>query len=187
MILTIIQDTREQDPLSFSPRVRVEEGHLDIHPWKDSLPAGDYSIKGLEDEIIIERKSLGDLFGSMTQGRERFDRELRQFRRFRFAALVVESDWPTILAGTYRSKMSVESAIGTLMSYKVKYGVNVLMAHDHQTAARLVEKILCLYAEYYVRGAKSLLRASKAASRPIVAPLPAPVLNPETLVEDLPF
>ncbi len=50
--LTIIIDTREQVPLSFS--LPTERG---------SLVTGDYSIAGLKRFIAIERKSPDDLVG----------------------------------------------------------------------------------------------------------------------------
>ena len=49
--IVAIIDTREQAPLDLSP-LRTEKG---------TLTTGDYSIKGLESEIAIERKSLPDL------------------------------------------------------------------------------------------------------------------------------
>jgi ERCC4-type nuclease len=64
--MRILIDTREQAPLDFSrwPGVTVEVG---------TLNAGDYSLRGLEDRFALERKSISDLVGSVTTGRERLN------------------------------------------------------------------------------------------------------------------
>ena len=158
-MLRIVCDTREQRPLRFSNEVEV------IH---QALTVGDYSIQGLEDQVIIERKSLSDLLASITSGRERFTRELRQLRAFRFAALVVESDWPTIMTGMWPCPSAVHpnAALGSLMSFTVKYGVQVVMADDHQTAAALVERLLSLYAKMVERDAAALSSVRTPAAVP---------------------
>ena len=56
-----IIDTREQLPLDLSPLQSVA----------GSLTTGDYSVRGLESIIAIERKGLSDLLGCVGQERER--------------------------------------------------------------------------------------------------------------------
>jgi DNA excision repair protein ERCC-4 len=135
----IIQDTREQNPLQFSHNTEVVCRKLD---------QGDYSVAGLENEITIERKSLSDLLGSITTGRERFARELERMAGYKFAALLVESDWRTIITGQWDcpSKVHPNSVLGSLISFQVKYGVVPIMAHNHAMAAVICERILTLYA-----------------------------------------
>jgi ERCC4-type nuclease len=62
-----IQDTREQTPLDLSPL------QVDVA----GLSTGDYSVKGLEHLVSVERKSLGDFLGVCGGERERFERELQ--------------------------------------------------------------------------------------------------------------
>ena len=64
--MNIIIDTREQKPLSFT-------GHK---TFRRKLDEGDYNIEELEDKIVIERKSLPDLYQSITSDHERFKREI---------------------------------------------------------------------------------------------------------------
>ena len=91
--LTIIEDTREQTPLTEWPEgVAVENG---------TLHTGDYSVKGWENCFAIERKSLQDLAGTMLGGYEahsekpkkRFNRELERMRHFDCAAVVTGGAW----------------------------------------------------------------------------------------------
>ena len=79
---TIIEDRREQRPLDFSPfaqyGVKVERA---------ALRTGDYTVKGLRRQVVIERKSLQDCVSTLTHGRERFTREIYDraaFTRYSF-------------------------------------------------------------------------------------------------------
>ena len=82
-VLTI--DTREQDNLFRKP----PKGLLIV---RDTLRAGDYSCKGFENAISIERKGLNDFYGSIGNGRDRFRRELELLKGYQWAGLVIEAD-----------------------------------------------------------------------------------------------
>jgi len=64
-------DTREPDPHPWGPYLSVETTRV-------TLPTGDLSLCGCEEWICIERKSLSDLIGCLTQSRERFTKELQR-------------------------------------------------------------------------------------------------------------
>jgi len=83
---TLIIDSMEQRPYSFRP----------FRKWfsrieRRKLPAGDYSIGGLEDRVAVERKSLQDLFNccSPYHSREAFVRACERLSKLDFAALVI--------------------------------------------------------------------------------------------------
>ncbi len=146
---TIIIDSREQLPLTFSDAVHTDVATIEL---------GDYTVRGLETHIAIERKSLNDLVGSSTTGRDRFKRELKALRHMRFAALVIEADWQDIFDGQYRSRAHPNSIIGSLMSFAINYGVFPIMAHDHASASILVERMLIVYAKGVEQAYKSLTK-----------------------------
>ena len=60
-------DTREQLPLFLSP----------LRSVTTTLATGDYSVRGLENIVAIERKSLPDFLSCVGRERERFDREVQ--------------------------------------------------------------------------------------------------------------
>lgn len=64
--MKIVIDSREQCPFTF--------GGYDCGVVRGALATGDYSLAHLEHQIAIERKSLDDLLGCLTSGRERFAR-----------------------------------------------------------------------------------------------------------------
>lgn len=94
---TILIDTREQLPYAFQ-QIPYRGGETVVvrHRFA-TLPSGDYSLEGLENEIAIERKSLADLFGTLSRGRDRFTRELERLAKFSFSAVVVEAALGDIL------------------------------------------------------------------------------------------
>ena len=86
---TIIEDSREQRPLDFSAFAP-----MGITCERRKLRTGDYTIAGFERQVIIERKSLNDVVGTLTKGRERFTREMYDRGAFYPAKLlVVEASW----------------------------------------------------------------------------------------------
>jgi ERCC4-type nuclease len=79
-----IIDTREQNPLSFC---RFRGWFAGIE--ERALPLGDYSIKGMEDSCVVERKDLADLIHSFTTNRSVFVRRLQRMSNLRHSLLVV--------------------------------------------------------------------------------------------------
>jgi len=72
----VVVDTREQNPLDFS---RFEGWFAGIE--RRTLNLGDYSVAGLEDDCVVERKDLPDLVHSLTTSRPVFVNRLRLMSR----------------------------------------------------------------------------------------------------------
>jgi hypothetical protein len=83
---TLLVDTREQNPFRF-PRFRGWFAGIE----KRALPLGDYSIAGLEDACVVERKDLSDLVHSCTADRAAFIHRLRLMARYAHRLLVITS------------------------------------------------------------------------------------------------
>ncbi len=107
-----------------------------------TLQTGDYSLKGFEDRICIERKSLADLLQSLGQDRDRFMREVQRMRAYEFAGLVVESNMSTLYLGEWRSQITPQSVIGSLQALSAKYGIHIFLAGNRALAAKTVEGLL---------------------------------------------
>ena len=145
--LTIIEDTREQTPLTDWPEsVAVEIG---------SLHTGDYSIKGWENCFAIERKSLQDFAGTMMGGYEahsekpkkRFNRELERMRHYDCAAVIVTATAAEVLDFHHHCGLDAHGALwGFALSVFATYGVPVFFLNDERTAARWIADL----ARHYV-------------------------------------
>lgn len=116
------------------------------HPWAEWLPddcklergtleTGDWCIAGAADGVVIERKTASDFLGTITAGRERFEKELRRARLdCRELIIVVEASFSVVLSK--RGEMSEESLIGTVASF-ARRGIPVLFAGGIENAARI--------------------------------------------------
>lgn len=122
----IIVDTREQRPLVFT-HLASEVG---------TLQSGDYSIKGLENDFGIERKSIPDLCGSLTRCRERFERELHRLRGFDFARILIVGSPAEVQATAHNAK----AIFSSLSAMETRWRVPVVWESSPVIAARLVER-----------------------------------------------
>lgn len=132
----------------------------------DTLPLGDYSVAGLEEHIAVERKSLQDLLGSLTQGRERFEAELKKARTLHRFYVIVEAPWEALLVPDFGklSQATPVSIWGTAMAWSTRYAT-FLFAGERRIAAKLCEGLLVGYAQHLQRLDKDLRRGSKRAER----------------------
>jgi len=101
---TILIDVNEQLPYSFQGLISDErEGALpvELHTERCDLETADYTIKGFESVICVERKSGEDMLKTLLNGkvaadrhrRDNFFRELDRMRTFRHSLIVVEHDF----------------------------------------------------------------------------------------------
>jgi ERCC4-type nuclease len=144
---TIVVDSREQCPLVFE--------HLPSE--RGTLQSGDYSIFGLEHDFAVERKSISDLCGSLTRGRERFERELHRLRGFAFARVLVVGS-PMEVQRTAANSKAVFASVG---AFEARYGIPFIWEPNPQLAALLIER----WAFYFFRERSALGR--KLPSCPI--------------------
>ena len=125
-MVKIIVDTREQAPFLFHGYgFDVERG---------TLRTGDYSIAGFTENIVLERKSLGDLAACMTSGRERFERELMRMQEFPSAAVIVEEPLMNIARGLYRSALNPSSFEQSILAFMIRYRVPFLFGRNRKHA-----------------------------------------------------
>jgi len=140
-------DTREQLPLdlpSLAP------------PVITTLATGDYSVSGLEHVVAIERKSLEDLLGCIGQERERFDREVQRLLAYPVRALVIESGWQALERGEWRSKVTPQAAVGSVLGW-IASGLPVVMCYTHERAGKYVARLLYTAARRRWREARELV------------------------------
>lgn len=126
---TVIADSREQAAYGFEglPLLGATASiRLVVPVERAGLPSGDYSIKGFENRIAVERKSLEDCFSTLGHGRERFEREFQRLSAMEFAAVVIEADvreiWrPSEFRHDWRSQLNPRSVEGTIVAWSLRY------------------------------------------------------------------
>lgn len=103
-----------------------------------TLPSGDYSIEGFEQKIAIERKSLEDLYGTLTRGRERFERELERLGEFEFSAVVIEAGWRQIIySPPPATSVSPKSIYRSILAFQQRYRNTQWCAMDSRRLAEV--------------------------------------------------
>jgi ERCC4-type nuclease len=145
---TIVIDSREQDPLAFTfPTITA------------GLPTGDYTVVGLEDDFAVERKSVPDVIGSLTTGRDRFMRELQRLQAYPFKRLLIIGSEKEIEEGGWsHSRANPTAILHSLYSIEAR-GIPVAYASSAVLAASLIER----WAFWRARAAfKSVAQAMKA-------------------------
>jgi ERCC4-type nuclease len=131
---TIIIDTREQEPYSFDPRLAAAA--------RRALPAGDYSVEGLEGVVAVERKTLDDFVSTVIHARTRFREELRKLAGYRAACVVVEAGLADILQKRYQGGAHPNAVLGSALSIILDFGIPVFFCGNRQIACHFVQAFL---------------------------------------------
>lgn len=130
------------------------------HPyWTDNvqkLDVGDYTIKGHQHRISIERKSLADLFQTLGKGHKRFKQELKRSESLDYFAIVIDGTYTQALKKyfphSHYTQMKGEVIIKILFTLHIKYGINIFFCDGRAEAKKLVKSIF----EAYLRNSGSI-------------------------------
>lgn len=133
--IKILQDTREQYPLSFDCQVEIQK-----------LACGDYCPSPeFFCNLFIERKSLPDLVGTLTSGLERFKRELERARDLGFYLVVLTecrfSDVENYSPSNSFSRKVNGNFIFKQMRDLMDDNIQFVFSSTRQRSAELVERI----------------------------------------------
>lgn len=147
---TIIQDTREQVGKGWRFNTTAKTNKME----REKLDVGDYSIKGLEHIIFIERKTVGDLWGTLGNPKnyERFLKEMERAKDHAIKFLIIEGTLADINKGYGYSKVPQSVIHGKLFSLQLKHGMQVVFAGRKDTARTYVRKLLEKLHRYHLDG-----------------------------------
>jgi len=134
---TIVVDSREQKPYGFNGEIPTVTA---------CLKAGDYSVLGFEEQIMVERKSLPDLVRCVGSDRRRFMQQMKRLLLIGKAGgeimLMVESSWEEISMGQWRAtKIRPSQVEGTLLAL-MGMGIPVCLGSSWSGSERLTERFL---------------------------------------------
>ncbi|HXJ41720.1 MAG TPA: ERCC4 domain-containing protein [Bryobacteraceae bacterium] len=135
--VTVLVDSREKRPFSFEGIAAdmqdggLADGSVELVVASEivCLGEGDYSLKGFHGPtpetgggVAVERKSKSDLWGTIAQGRERFERELERLSAYKVAAVVCEADWEMMReAPPEHTEMKFKTVYRSIIGWKQKF------------------------------------------------------------------
>lgn len=145
---TIIVDTREQTPWEF-------EHYATAH---QKLDTGDYSIQGLENIFVIERKkSVSEIANNITESR--FKDVLERLEQFQHKFILLEFtlsnvlDYPVGSTVPKRMWSSIKITSKYILKYlteiNVKYGIHTIYCGNRDNAEEMAISIMKRMAELY--------------------------------------
>lgn len=147
--MIILQDTREQRPLDFD------------HPYiakiqQQKLLVGDYMVEfsdGFIPPFSIERKSMGDLVGSLSKGYKRFKKEILRAKENNIQLVIlIEASMTKVLKGIEESYRSGDEILQQLNTIAVRYNVPFHCCNNREESSRwVIEKFLALGREHIAK------------------------------------
>lgn len=140
----LLIDTREQDPFDFQPY-----SHWFAAIKKAPLKLGDYTIEGMEDCCVVERKSLSDLVRSFQQERDVFVSRLRRMAEYPDRLLVVDAPLSEVRSRYEYSPANPNQVTQSLMAVEVGLRVPTFCAENHDQGAEKVAWYLYLAHLYH--------------------------------------
>ena len=141
-MFSIIVDSREKRGYDFrSYPVKVIKGKLDT---------GDYAIQSLASKCAIERKSSVDWVGSITSGRERFEREMVRGSKLDFFAVIIEGKRSNIKTKCKYSLVGKKTILNSAYHWEAKYGFGFHFAENRRESENMVYEMFRAYVKYKV-------------------------------------
>jgi ERCC4-type nuclease len=155
----VVKDTREQDGYFFSA-FNACAGMIE-----EKLDTGDYSIKGMEDKICIERKGcVEELAVNLGQKKHAFLAEIDRMESFPHKFIVLEFSLEDLIKFPEETRIPVKNKaslkitgkymLKCLVEFQLYNNVQVLFCGDKYNAFLSVSSILKRVNEMYTIGRK---------------------------------
>ena len=133
----ILVDSREQNPFDFS---RFDGWFAGIE--KKALNLGDYSVAGLEDVCVVERKDLPDLIHSLNAERSVFVSRLGRMSRYSHRLLVITAALSQVKSPYPRGGANPNSITQSLIAILAGLQVPFLCTETHELGEEVVASYL---------------------------------------------
>jgi len=154
---TVIKDTREQDGWFFSPYDKCEGMEI------GTLHTGDYTLKGYEDVVCVERKaSVSEIAMNLGRKKKPFQEEIERMKDFHFSFLILEFNMEDVIKypegssvpKSARSKVRVTGKylLKCLMEFEIWYGTKIIFCGNKQNAFLVTNSIFKRLTELFDRG-----------------------------------
>ena len=129
---------------------------------------GDYSVRyndGYIPPVVFERKSLGDLFGSLGKGYKRFKKEILRAKEDKvLLIIIIEGSLSKVLAGVDRCQRSGDEVCQQLFTLMVKHFVPFVCCNSRQEVSRFITEFYLAIGRKHLEEKKSSAKVTKCVS-----------------------
>ena len=132
-----VVDTREQIPLSFR-RFKGWFAGVEMR----ALSLGDYSVSGMEDACVVERKDLSDLVNSFTVNRPVFVKRLRRLSELPHSLLVITAPLSQIKSAYPYGRVSPNQVTQSLIAVLAGLRLPFVCTETHELGEEIVASYL---------------------------------------------
>ena len=142
--LTILIDTREQKPIDFSHDKLIAQEIA-------TLSTGDYTLKGFEDIVCIERKGCVEEFANnLGRDLKRFKNELERMQSFAHRYIICEFPISHLIKYPYHSNnkklqnivmINGKYLLKTIIEIQMDYNVDIVFCDDRNHAEKVIVSI----------------------------------------------
>jgi len=119
--------------------------------YREKLETGDYSIKGLENILCIERKaSLAEFYKNITEAR--FWNEMQRMGNYKYRFLILQFTTSDIQAVPYslnvpksslvKMKITPQYIFRCISDIQVKYNVSVIFADNRNIVEQMILNVM---------------------------------------------
>ena len=154
--ITILIDTREKQANHITDyfdrkEIKYKKKALNYGDYSFMLPANEkLSIPRdlyFDKQVVVERKaSLEEISGNLTQGRDRFEKELCLAPPIK-VLLIENANYSDIATGNYNTQYTKKSFWASIHRFWFKYNIPVMFMPDHQYSGLFIRG----YFEYYLK------------------------------------
>jgi len=147
-VIKILIDTREQRPLEFKSKyiTQVIRRKLDI---------GDYGCEFEDGHVVpifFERKSIGDLYGTMGKGYKRFRQCINKSHKEKTTLFIItEGTLNKVLGGYNRSQIKGSSMLYKLFTLWVKHGIQTIFCSSREEMSEYITQFYVACGKQHIR------------------------------------
>ena len=134
--MVILIDTREQQSPLFG---RYPKG---MTVSCQTLKLGDYSLRGMEHLIAVERKQISDLINYCTVDRVATKLKMQKLSKLEWAGLLIEARESEIYRPYQFSDVSPGAIRQSLVSFSVRYKVHVYIGDTEKCRMWLLDRLI---------------------------------------------
>jgi ERCC4-type nuclease len=158
--MVILVDTREKKNEHITDyfdrkKITYKKKALDYGDYSFLVPANEnLSIPRdliFSSKVVIERKgSLEEISGNLTNGRDRFEKELCLAPKNK-VLLIENGSYADIATGKYNTQYNRKSFLSSLHSFWFKYNVPIMFMPDNKYSGLFIREYFEWYLKNYIR------------------------------------